>query len=39
VFEKKEYQNSGALDKDTINHWIIPFLSVEKDLVSIMERN
>ena len=30
MFEKKEHQNSGALGKDTINHWIIPFLSVEK---------
>ena len=30
VFEKKEHQNSGTLCKDTINHWIISFLSVEK---------
>ena len=30
MFEKKEHQNSGTLCKDTINHWIIPFLSVEK---------
>jgi len=29
VFEKK-HQNSGTLDKDTINKWIIPFLSVGK---------
>jgi len=28
--KKKEYQNSGTLGKDTINHWIILFLSVEK---------
>ena len=41
MFEKK-HQNSGTLGKDTINNWIIPFLSVEKrgfksnfDLVSI----
>ena len=30
MFEKKEHQNSGTLGKDTINHWIILFLSVEK---------
>jgi len=30
VFEKKEHQNSGTLGKDTINNWIIPFLSVGK---------
>ena len=30
MFEKKEHQNSGTLCKDTINNWIIPFLSVEK---------
>jgi len=29
VFEKK-HQNSGTLCKDTINNWIIPFLSVGK---------
>ena len=29
MFEKK-HQNSGTLDKDTINNWIIPFLSVGK---------
>ncbi|WP_174688410.1 hypothetical protein [Capnocytophaga sp. oral taxon 878] len=29
MFEKKEHQNSGTLGKDTINNWIIPFLSVE----------
>jgi len=29
VFEKK-HQNLGTLDKDTINNWIIPFLSVGK---------
>ena len=29
MFEK-EHQNSGTLGKDTINKWIIPFLSVEK---------
>ena len=29
MFEKK-YQNSGTLGKDTINNWIIPFLSVGK---------
>ena len=28
--KKKEHQNSGTLDKDTINNWIIPFLSVGK---------
>ena len=28
--KKKEHQNSGTLGKDTINHWIIPFLSVGK---------
>ena len=28
--EKKEHQNSGTLGKDTINHWIISFLRVEK---------
>ena len=27
---KKEHQNSGTLGKDTINNWIILFLSVEK---------
>ena len=27
---KKEHQNSAALGKDTINNWIILFLSVEK---------
>jgi len=27
---KKEHQNSGTLGKDTINNWIISFLSVEK---------
>ena len=27
---KKEHQNSGTLGKDTINNWIIPFLSVGK---------
>jgi len=27
---KKERQNSGTLCKDTINNWIIPFLSVGK---------
>ena len=27
---KKEHQKSGTLDKDTINNWIIPFLSVGK---------
>jgi len=43
---KKEHQNSATLGKDTINKWIIPFLSVEKrgfksnfDLASIMECN
>ena len=30
MFEKKEHQNSGTLGKDTINNWIISFLSVEK---------
>ena len=30
MFEKKEHQNSGTLSKDTINHWIISFLRVEK---------
>ena len=30
MFEKKEHQNSVTLGKDTINHWIILFLSVEK---------
>ena len=41
--KKKEHQNSGTLDKDTINNWIIPFLSVGKrgfksnfDLASII---
>jgi len=29
VFEKK-HQNSATLGKDTINNWIIPFLSVGK---------
>ena len=29
MFEKKEHQNSGTLGKDTINHWIISFLSIE----------
>ena len=29
MFEKK-HQNSGTLGKDTINNWIISFLSVEK---------
>ena len=28
--KKKEHQNSGTLCKDTINNWIIPFLSVGK---------
>ena len=28
--QKKEHQNSGTLGKDTINNWIIPFLSVGK---------
>ena len=27
---KKEHQNSGTLGKDTINNWIISFLSVGK---------
>ena len=46
MFEKKEHQNSATLGKDTINNWIIPFLSVGKrgfksnfDLASIMESN
>ena len=30
MFEKKEHQNSGTLGKDTINNWIITFLSVGK---------
>ena len=30
MFEKKEHQNSATLGKDTINNWIIPFLSVGK---------
>ena len=30
MFEKKEHQNSETLGKDTINNWIIPFLSVGK---------
>ena len=31
MFEKKkEHQNSGTLCKDTINNWIISFLSVGK---------
>ena len=30
MFEKKEHQNSGTLGKDTINKWIISFLSVGK---------
>ena len=30
MFEKKEHQNSATLGKDTINKWIISFLSVEK---------
>ena len=30
MFEKKEHQNSGTLGKDTINNWIISFLSVGK---------
>ena len=30
MFEKKEHKNSGILGKDTINHWIILILSVEK---------
>ena len=41
--KKKEHQNSGTLGKDTINIWIIPFLSVGKrgfksnfDLASII---
>jgi len=28
--QKKEHQNSGTLGKDTINKWIISFLSVGK---------
>ena len=28
--QKKEHQNSGTLGKDTINNWIIPFLSIGK---------
>ena len=28
--KKKEHQKSGTLDKNTINNWIIPFLSVGK---------
>ena len=28
--QKKEHQNSGTLGKDTINKWIISFLSVRK---------
>ncbi|ASF42547.1 hypothetical protein CBG49_05345 [Capnocytophaga endodontalis] len=28
--KKKEHQNSGTLCKNTINNWIIPFLSVGK---------
>ena len=40
MFEKKEHQNSGTLGKDTINSWIITFLSVKKeDLALIMESN
>ena len=27
---KKEHQNSGTLGKDTINNWIITFLSVKR---------
>ena len=30
MFEKKEHQNSGTLGKDTINNWIITFLSVKR---------
>ena len=30
MFEKKEHQNSGTWGKDTINNWIIPFLSIGK---------
>jgi len=30
--KKKEHQNSGTLGKDTINKWIIPFLSVKKKI-------
>jgi len=29
---KKEHQNLGTLGKDTINNWIIPFLSVKKKI-------
>ena len=29
MFEKK-HQNSGTLGKDTINNWIITFLSVKR---------
>ena len=29
---KKEHQNSGTLCKDTINNWIITFLSVKKKI-------
>ena len=29
---KKEHQNSATLCKDTINNWIIPFLSVKKKI-------
>ena len=32
VFEKKEHQNSRTLGKDTINNWIITFLSVKKKI-------
>jgi len=32
VFEKKEHQNSATLCKDTINNWIITFLSVKKKI-------
>jgi len=32
VFQKKEHQNSGTLCKDTINNWIITFLSVKKKI-------
>ena len=35
MFEKK-HQNLGTLGKDTINNWIIPFLSVGN---LIKERN
>ena len=44
MFEKK-HQNSGTLGKDTINKWIISFLSVRKrgfksnfDLASILTK-